>query len=94
MSQTTIRIPAPLRSLTGGASEVAVEAATVGEALQALGAQHDGLTERILDGSGELRAFVNLYLGDSNVRSLDGLSTAIEGDTVLHIVPAVAGGTR
>ena len=94
MSQTTIRIPAPLRSLTGGASEVTVEAASVGEALQALGNQHEGLVERILDGNGDLRAFVNLYLGDSNVRSLDGLGTAIEAPSVLHIVPAVAGGTR
>ena len=92
MSQATIRVPAPLRAFTGGADEVAVSGGTVAEALKHLAEQHSGLTERILDGNGQLRNFVNLYLNDQNVRSLSGLDSAVESGAVIHIVPAVAGG--
>ncbi len=91
-SQTTLRIPAPLRSLTGGASEVPVQAATVGEALRNLALQHRGLTERILDGEGQLRGFVNIYLGDQDIRSRGGLDEPLTDGSVISIVPAVAGG--
>lgn len=92
MSQATVRVPAPLRSFTGGADEVNVNGQTVAEALQHLAAQHSGLTERILDREGQLRNFVNLYLNDQNVRTLDGLDSTVESGAVIHIVPAVAGG--
>lgn len=92
MSQATVRVPAPLRSFTGGADEVPVTGATVAEALKDLAEQHSGLTERILDGNGQLRNFVNLYVNDQNVRSLSGLDSTIESGAVIHIVPAVAGG--
>ena len=65
---------------------------TVGEVLHAVGAAHEGLLERILDGTGELRSFVNVYLGDANVRSLEGLESRVSNGAVIHIVPAVAGG--
>lgn len=94
LSQATVRIPAPLRPMAGGSSEVAVEGATVGDALADLGRQHGGVTERILDPSGQLRAFVNLYLDDKNIRSLGGLDIALPPGAILHIVPAVAGGGR
>ena len=92
MSQATIRIPAPLRPLAGGASEVKVLGETVGDALEALGKEHDGFLERILDGNGQLRAFVNIYLGENNIRSLDGLDSPVAEGATIHIVPAVAGG--
>lgn len=92
MSQATVRIPTPLRSFTGGAGEVPIEGATVGEVLRSLGERHQGLAERILDGEGRLRNFVNVYLGDRNVKSLDGLDSAVEAGAVINIVPAVAGG--
>lgn len=92
MSQVNVRIPAPLRPMVGGAAEVATEGETVGEALQNLGASHPGLLDRILDQDGEIRAFVNLYLDDRNVKSLDGLGSAVSNGATLHIVPAVAGG--
>jgi molybdopterin converting factor small subunit len=92
MSQVTVRIPAPLRGFTGGAAEVAAEGGTVGEVLQDVGARHDGLLERVMDGDGALRSFVNVYLGDTNVRSLDGLGSKVELGAVIQIVPAVAGG--
>ena len=72
MSNVTIRIPTPLRSYTGGADEVRVQAQTVGEALHALGAAHDGVLWRILDAAGEPRQFVNIYIGGNNVRGATG----------------------
>ena len=92
MSQATVRIPAPLRSFTGGAGELAAEGSTVREVLRTLGERHEGLAERLLDGEGELRNFVNVYLGDRNVRSLQGLDSPISAGVVISIVPAVAGG--
>ena len=92
MSQTTVRIPAPLRPLVGGQAEVTLGGATVGEVLIELGASHNGFLDRILDGDGRLRSFVNLYLDDRNVRVLGGLDTPIHNGATLHIVPAVAGG--
>lgn len=92
MSKATIRIPTPLRSFTGGKDEVAVSAATVGDALTALGREHQGILARVLNDKGEVRPFVNLYLGDRNIRSLAGLGTAVKDGDVVSIVPAVAGG--
>ena len=92
MSQATVRIPTPLRSFTAGASEVTVEGATVGEAIRSLVAVHQGLGARILDADGNLRNFVNVYLNDSNIRTLGGLDADLPDGCTLHIVPAVAGG--
>jgi molybdopterin converting factor small subunit len=94
MNGAVIRIPTPLRAFTGGASEIAVEAGTVGEALAALGERHAGILERVLDPSGRLRGFVNVYVGEHDVRSIDGLDTPLAGGEVISIVPAVAGGAR
>ena len=88
----TVRVPTTLRTLTGGASEVALEGATVGEVLTALEGAHPGFKARLLDDEGNLRRFVNLYVADDDVRFRDGLDTAVaDGDTV-SIIPAVAGG--
>jgi molybdopterin/thiamine biosynthesis adenylyltransferase/rhodanese-related sulfurtransferase/molybdopterin converting factor small subunit len=88
----TIRIPTPLRSYTGGADQVAVEAATVGDALVALGEAHPGILERVLAADGSLRPFVNIYLGMDNIQVLRGLLTPLAPGAVLAVVPAVAGG--
>ena len=88
----SVRIPTTLRPLTGGASEVQVEAGPVAEALSALEVSHPGFGDRILDESGQLHRFVNVFVSDDDIRFLDGLDTAVpEGGTVA-IVPAVAGG--
>jgi len=92
LASTTVRIPAPLRPLTGGLGEVQVLGATVGQALDALAVQFPELTERILDSGGSVRGFVNLYLGDRNINSLGGFEEALSGGATLSIVPAVAGG--
>jgi molybdopterin synthase sulfur carrier subunit len=90
----TVRIPTQLRPLTGGASEVPVEGGTVREAIAALERAYPGIGERLLDGNGELRRFVNLFLADEDVRFLDGLDTALATGQTLSIVPAVAGGAH
>ncbi len=88
----TVRIPTQLRSLAGGASEVGVEGATVGEALKALDAAHPGFGERLFDEGGGLRRFVNVFVADEDIRFLDGVATPLTEGTVVSIVPAVAGG--
>ena len=88
----TVRIPTPLRKLTGGADEVAIDGATVGELIDNLEAAHPGLKERLCDESGEIRRFVNVYVNDEDVRFLDGRNTALKDGDEVSIVPAIAGG--
>ena len=91
---TIIRIPTPLRSLTDGAAEVTVEGQDVSSALRELGRRYEGLLERVLDENGALRPFVNVFLGSTDLRELDGLDTRLRQGDVLSIIPAVAGGGR
>jgi molybdopterin synthase sulfur carrier subunit len=88
----TVRVPAQLRTLTGGSSEASVEGSTVGEVLKALDAAHPGFGDRLFDESGGLRRFVNVFLDDEDVRFLQGLDTLVSGGQTVSIVPAVAGG--
>ena len=88
----TVRIPTPLRTYTGGADQIQVDAATVADALTALGKAHPGVLDRVLTADGELRQFVNVFLGANNVRELQGLATPLPAGAVLAIIPAVAGG--
>ena len=92
MSRVIIRIPMPLRSYTGGGDQVVVEAGTVRDALQAMGTQHDGILGRVLAPDGEVRQYVNVFLGNRNIRALDGLATPLADGEVIAIIPAVAGG--
>ncbi len=88
----TVRIPTQLRTLSGGASEVSVEGATVTDALKALDAQFPGFGERLFDEGGNLRRFVNVFLADEDIRFLQGVDTPVEDGQVLSVVPAVASG--
>ena len=92
MNQVTVQIPAPLRSFADGATELGVPAATVGEALAQVGEQRPALLARILTPEGELRPYVNVFVGERNVRRLDGLRTPLAQGDVMAIIPAVAGG--
>ena len=87
-----VRIPTQLRTLTGGTSEVTVDGSTVAEVLKALDAAHPGFAERLFDGNGALRRFVNVFLDEEDVRFLQGLETPVADNQTLSIVPAVAGG--
>ncbi|MEQ1703245.1 MAG: MoaD/ThiS family protein [Ilumatobacteraceae bacterium] len=88
----TVRIPTTLRPLAGGSSTVQVEGATLTEVITNLEAAHPGFADRLLDESGALRKFVNLFVADDDVRYLDGLATATPVGTTVSIIPAVAGG--
>jgi sulfur-carrier protein len=88
----TVRIPTQLRSLSGNAAEVQVEAATVAEALKALEGAYPGFDERLFDESGDLRRFVNVFLADEDIRFLQGVDSAVTDGQTISIVPAVAGG--
>lgn len=89
----TVRIPTPLRNLTGGEAKVVVEdAGDLRQIVRSLEEQHPGLAERILDDDGELRRFVNVFVRDEDVRFQNGLDTEVADGDVVSIVPAVAGG--
>jgi len=88
----TVRIPTQLRTLSGGAAEVSVEGATVGEVLAALETAHPGFSARLFDDGGGLRRFVNVFVADEDVRFVEGLATKVEAGQTVSIIPAVAGG--
>jgi len=92
VSAVTVRVPTQLRSLSGGAGEVSVDGATVGEVLKALDAAYAGFAERLFDETAQLRRFVNVFVADEDVRFLQGLDTPVEPGQTVSIVPAVAGG--
>ena len=88
----SVRIPTILRTYTGGESEVAADGATLAEVLDDLETNHTGIRARILDDAGDIRRFVNVYVGNDDVRFLEGLATATPDGIQLSIIPAVAGG--
>ncbi|HET8560577.1 MAG TPA: MoaD/ThiS family protein [Marmoricola sp.] len=88
----SVRIPTILRTYTGGASEVTASGATLADVLDDLEANHPGIKARVLDDAGEIRRFVNVYVGNDDVRFLDGLKTGTPDGAQLSIIPAVAGG--
>ncbi|HRA00971.1 MAG TPA: molybdopterin-synthase adenylyltransferase MoeB, partial [Thermoflexales bacterium] len=88
----SIRIPTPLRAHTAGAKQVSLEAGTVAQALDALAALYPSLKTHLFDDAGKLRPFVNVYVGDEDVRYLNGMETALPDGAALSIIPGVAGG--
>ncbi|MEA2453146.1 MAG: sulfur-carrier protein [Actinomycetota bacterium] len=90
----TVKIPTQLRTLTDGSSEVQASGPTVAALIEDLERNHPGIKERILDESGALRRFVNIYLDDEDVRFLQGIETQVPEGQQISIIPAVAGGCR
>jgi molybdopterin converting factor small subunit len=88
----TLRIPTPLRPYADGQTEVAVQGANVGEALSDLVNQYPSLKKHLFNDGGDLRPFVNLFLGDEDVRHLQGVQTTLKEDDKLMIIPSIAGG--
>ncbi|WP_020578041.1 MoaD/ThiS family protein [Actinopolymorpha alba] len=87
-----VRIPTILRTYTGGASEVAADGGTLAEVLDSLEANFPGIRARVLDDAGKLRRFVNVYVGEEDVRFASGLETPTPDGTQVSVIPAVAGG--
>ena len=88
----TVRIPTILRTYTGGANEVQASGHNLSTLLESLDADYPGIRGRILDDSGALRRFVNVYVGDDDVRFIGGLEAEVADGAKVSIIPAVAGG--
>jgi sulfur-carrier protein len=88
----SVRVPTILRPYTQGVSEVSVEGSTLTEVLDSLDTAYPGIKARVLDESGQLRRFVNVYVGNDDVRFAEGLQTTIAEGGQVSIIPAVAGG--
>jgi sulfur-carrier protein len=88
----SVRIPTILRTYTDGASEVDAAGGTLAEVIDSLDASYPGLKGRILDEQGAIRRFVNVYVGNDDVRFLDALDTSTPDGTEVSVIPAVAGG--
>ncbi len=88
----TVRIPTPLRKFTGDRADVEVRGATVREVIDNLEARHSGIKERMVDESGAIRRFVNVYVNEEDIRFLDGSETDVKDGDQVTIVPAIAGG--
>jgi sulfur-carrier protein len=88
----TVRIPAPLQKLTGDKAEVSASGATVQELLQDIDRQFPGLKERLCDGTGKLRRFVNIYVNEEDIRFLKQEATPLKDGDDVSIIPAIAGG--
>jgi sulfur-carrier protein len=87
-----VRIPTPLQKLTNNQSEVQCEAASIDEMLAGLEKQYPGIKERLCDGSGVLRRFVNIYVNEEDIRFLQGQQTSLKSGDDISIIPAIAGG--
>ncbi len=88
-----VKIPTPLRGLTKDQDTVSADgASTIAEAVQQLEQQFPGMRERLLDDTGQLRRFVNIYVNGEDIRFMDNLATALKSGDEVSIVPAVAGG--
>jgi sulfur-carrier protein len=87
-----VRIPTPLRTLTGGVDVVELHGGTVGDLLTELTGKFDGMDKRLFKQPGELNRFVNIYVNDEDIRFLDNLTTPIKDGDNVSIVPAIAGG--
>ena len=87
-----VRIPSVLRNLTAGQEVIAVEAVDVEAALNAVEAAYPGIKARLCDDQGKLRRFVNVFVGEEDIRFLDGQKSAVKDGELIDIVPAIAGG--
>jgi sulfur-carrier protein len=88
----SVRIPTILRTFTAGAAEVTAAEGTLREVIAGLDAAYPGIAGRIVDDTGKLRRFVNVYVGEEDVRFAQGLDTLVPAGTHVSVIPAVAGG--
>jgi molybdopterin synthase sulfur carrier subunit len=88
----SVRIPTILRTYTGGASEVSADGGTLSEVIESLETSYPGIRGRILDDQGAIRRFVNVYVGNDDVRFLEALDTSTPEGAQVSVIPAVAGG--
>jgi molybdopterin synthase sulfur carrier subunit len=88
----TLRIPTPLRTYTGGLTDVELGGQSIGEVMTSLVERYPQLKPHLYNGDGKLRPFVNLFVGENNVKDLQGLETPVSQDSRILLVPSIAGG--
>jgi molybdopterin synthase sulfur carrier subunit len=88
----TVLVPTPLRRLTGGQSKLDILGSDVGSLIQTVNQQYPGIAEKVLDGDGNVKRFINIFVNDNEIRTLQGLATPVGTDDKVSIVPAMAGG--
>jgi len=89
---TTLRIPTPLRTYTSGKSEVTVTGSKISDALADLTTQFPAIKPHLFNEGGDLRPFVNLFVGESNIKDLQGVDTPIKDGDRIMLIPSIAGG--
>jgi sulfur-carrier protein len=87
-----VRIPTPLRKLTNNEELVEINANSVGEAITQLQTRYPGIKERLVDETGAIRRFVNVYVNEEDIRFLQNQETPLKGNDEISIIPAIAGG--
>jgi len=92
MSNITVKIPTPLRPITGGQSELKIEGATVGDILRKLDSQYTGFGERVLDEGKSVKRFINVFVNEDNIRDKKNLETELKNGDTVSILPSIAGG--
>ncbi len=90
----TVIIPTPLRKFTGQKTKLEVEGTSVKEAIEDLALNFPDLKKHLIDDNGHLRTFVNIFLGDDDIRDLQNESTTLKDGSVISIIPAIAGGSH
>jgi len=88
----TVIIPTPLRKFTNNASRLAVQAPTVEAGIQELITLFPDLRNHLLDAQGQIRSFINIFVGNDDIRNLSGAKTSLKSDSIVSIIPAIAGG--
>ena len=89
----TVRIPTPLRRLTGGQAKVQITGGNVVELLSSLDRTYPGMKERLVDETGDIKRFINIFINGEEIRTLQGAATPIKDADEVSIIPAMAGGT-
>ena len=88
----SVRIPTPLRKLSGDRDQLEIEASTVSALIEELESECPGIKNRLCEESGDVRRFINLYVNDEDIRFLDGVETKLNDGDIVSIIPAIAGG--
>ncbi len=87
-----LRLPTPLRSYVNGQTEVHIDGQTVGEVMHGLVTLFPAMEPHLYNQRGELRPFVNLFIGATNIRDLQGLDTPVAPEETILLIPSIAGG--
>lgn len=90
----TIIIPTPLRKFTGNQSKLEISAGTIEEAVRDLSSSFPEIKKHLLDDKGQIRSFLNIFVGEDDIRDLENEKTSLQSNTVVSIVPAIAGGIQ